>query len=323
MRQALAEPPGPTRWWVVLRDDLAVGPLSDIDSTGLIRSGFWQRVAPHSDIDFAAEMRQALDQLQDVRKSETEVAIWHGQSASDQLMLRRVVFHLYQAPQRINEVALDVRELDMPAHSHLASVGMYPAARLARRFSTIARSRCCAWDGWATVAAMRQENADVRLWKGNTLVPAPHGGRRDPGALPGRMDARRAGGGRRDGRGRGLLASDWFVFWRCRELIGTGQRCCAAMPIPCRPANCAATSWPARSNRSDPQHGTYQGARLRAQREQIPTGGHRLRRQQLPQHLDGRPPAAPPAALPRRACTTTTKARKRSCSTCSTAIPGG
>jgi hypothetical protein len=21
----------------------------------------------------------------------------------------------------------------------------------------------------------------------------------------------------------GLLASDWFVFWRCRELVGNGQ----------------------------------------------------------------------------------------------------
>jgi hypothetical protein len=63
LRQALAQAARPDPV-VVLRDDLAVGPIADIDSTGLIRSGFWQRVAPHSDIDFAAEMRQALDQFQ-------------------------------------------------------------------------------------------------------------------------------------------------------------------------------------------------------------------------------------------------------------------
>ncbi len=53
LRQALAQAARPDPV-VVLRDDLAVGPLADIDSTGLIRSGFWQRVAPHTDIDFAA-----------------------------------------------------------------------------------------------------------------------------------------------------------------------------------------------------------------------------------------------------------------------------
>ncbi|USE80350.1 DUF1835 domain-containing protein [Cupriavidus gilardii] len=138
LRQALAQAARPDPV-VVLRDDLAVGPIADVDSSGLIRSGFWQRVAPHSEIDFAAEMRQALDQLQGLRQSEPEVAIWHGQSASDQLMLRRVVFHLYQSPQRINEVAMDSRELDGTTQGNLTAIGMYPAARLARRFSTRSR----------------------------------------------------------------------------------------------------------------------------------------------------------------------------------------
>ncbi|MNM73915.1 hypothetical protein D3C81_856600 [compost metagenome] len=53
LRQALAQAARPDPV-VVLRDDLAVGPLADIDSTGLVRSGFWQRVAPHTDIDFTA-----------------------------------------------------------------------------------------------------------------------------------------------------------------------------------------------------------------------------------------------------------------------------
>jgi len=225
MRQALAEAARPDPV-VVLRDDLAVGPISDVDGSGLIRSGFWQRVAPHSDIDFAAEMRQALDQLQDVRKSEPEVAIWHGQSASDQLMLRRVVFHLYQMPQRINEVALDARELDMPAHNNLTSVGMYPAARLARRFSTIAPVSVLRLGrlGYEWQQCVK-ENADVRLWKGNTLVPAAYHTVDDVilEHCPAEWTPAAQVVGGVMGAIEGLLASDWFVFWRCRELIGTGQ----------------------------------------------------------------------------------------------------
>ncbi len=191
-------------------------------------------------------MRQALDQLQALRRDDLEVAIWHGQSASDQLMLRRVVFHLYRAPQRINEVSMDLRELEVPAQGNLAAIGMYPAARLARRFSTIApvsvlRLGRLGYEWQQNV----KENADVRLWKGNTLVPAAYhnGRRRDPGARARGLDA-----GRRGGRPavmgaiEGLLASDWFVFWRCRELIGTGQLVLRGnADHACRPANCAAT----------------------------------------------------------------------------------
>lgn len=224
LRQALAQAARPDPV-VVLRDDLAVGPLTDIDTTGLIRSGFWQRVAPRSDIDFAAEMQRALNQLQDLRKETMEVAIWHGQSPSDQLMLRRVVFHLHQAPQRINEVALDVRELDAPAPGNLAAVGMYPASRLARRFSTIApvsvlRLGRLGYEWQQNV----KENAELRIWKGNTLVAAAYHmvdeiilARMTTEWTSAQVVVAGAMAAIPD-----LLASDWFVFWRCRELVGNG-----------------------------------------------------------------------------------------------------
>lgn len=226
LKQALAQAGRPDSV-VVLRDDLAVGPLADVDSVAMARSGFWQRVAPNSNIDFSAEMRDALASLADVREATTEVAIWHGQSASDQLMLRRVAFHLHQSPQRINEVGMDVRELEAPnGQGPLTSIGMYSGARLARRFSTIApvsvlRIGRLAYEWQQTV----RENADVRLWKGNTLVPVSYAtvdevilehvptdwasARDVVGSIMGAID--------------GLLASDWFVFWRCRELVGNGQ----------------------------------------------------------------------------------------------------
>ncbi|CAJ0718189.1 hypothetical protein P3T32_003194 [Ralstonia sp. GP73] len=226
LKQALAQAGRPDSV-VVLRDDLAVGPLVDVDSVAMARSGFWQRVAPNSNIDFAAEMRDALASLADLRDATTEVAIWHGQSASDQLMLRRVAFHLHQSPQRINEVGMDVRELEAPnGQGPLTTIGMYSGARLARRFSTIApvsvlRIGRLAYEWQQTV----RENADTRLWKGNTLVPVSYGtvdevileqvptdwasARDVVGSIMGAID--------------GLLASDWFVFWRCRELVGNGQ----------------------------------------------------------------------------------------------------
>ncbi len=225
LRQALTQAARPDEV-VVLRDDLAVGPIADVDGSGYTRAGFWQRVAPHSNIDFIAEMRHALNQLHGLRQGDLEVAIWHGQSPSDQLMLRRAVFHLYQMPQRINEVAMDLRELDTPAPNHLAAIGMYPAAKLARRFSTIApvsvlRLGRLGYEWQQNV----KENADVRLWKGNTLVPAAYHTVDDVILERAPLEWTPASeliGGILGGI-EGLLASDWFLFWRCRELIGAGM----------------------------------------------------------------------------------------------------
>lgn len=225
LRQALAQAGRPDSV-VVLRDDLAVGPLADVDGSGLARSGFWHRVAPSVDVDFASELRRSLTQLQALRREEMEISIWHGQSAGDQLMLRRVVFHLYQSPQRINEVAMDLRELETPAQGSLTAIGMYSPARLARRFSTIApvsvlRLGRLGYEWQQNV----KENADVRLWKGNTLVPAAYHMIDEvilDHATAEWMPAPKLVGSV-SGAIEGLLASDWFVFWRCRELVSSGM----------------------------------------------------------------------------------------------------
>ena len=224
LRQALAQAGRPDSV-VILRDDLAVGPLADIDGSGLARSGFWHRVAPSVDVDFASELRRGLGQLQALRREEMEIAIWHGQSAGDQLMLRRVVFHLYQTPQRINEVAMDLRELEAPVLGNLTAIGMYSPARLARRFSTIApvsvlRLGRLGYEWQQNV----KENADVRLWKGNTLVPAAYHTIDEVILERATLDwtpAMQLVTGV-TGAIEGLLANDWFVFWRCRELINSG-----------------------------------------------------------------------------------------------------
>ena len=217
LKQALAQAGRPDSV-VVLRDDLAVGPLADVDSVAMARSGFWQRVAPTSSIDFATEMRDALASLADLRDATTEVAIWHGQSASDQLMLRRVAFHLHQSPQRINEVGMDARELETPnGQGPLTAIGMYSGARLARRFSTIApvsvlRIGRLAYEWQQTV----RENA-----------------RAGTGASP------------------HAWAASWAPSMGCSPVTGsssgaaanwsaTASCCCAARPTRSPPASCAA-----------------------------------------------------------------------------------
>ena len=44
-------------------------------------------------------------------RDEAQVVIWHGQSAADQLTLRRVAYHLRNTPQRMNEAQLSERDL--------------------------------------------------------------------------------------------------------------------------------------------------------------------------------------------------------------------
>jgi hypothetical protein len=152
-----------------------------------------------------------------------EVAIWHGQSASDQLMLRRVVFHLYQTPQRINEVAMDLRELETPAHGSLTAIGMYSAA--AWRATDRAGLGAAPGPAGLRVAAERQGKcrraAVERQHAGAGGLP--HRRRRDPGARPADWTPAAQVVGSVMGAIEGLLASDWFVFWRCRELVSTGQ----------------------------------------------------------------------------------------------------
>ncbi len=70
-----------------------------------------------------------------------------------------------------------------------------------------------------------KENADVRLWKGNTLVPAAYHTVDDVilERAPAEWTPAAQVVGSVMGAIEGLLASDWFVFWRCRELVSTGQ----------------------------------------------------------------------------------------------------
>src|ERR1700759_5621740 len=92
---------------VALKDDLAIGPLKGVDDNQETRAAFWQQVLDQHKIDFIASLKEQDALLQGLVRSDAQVVVWHGQSASDQLTLRRVAYYLRNAPQRLNETRLN------------------------------------------------------------------------------------------------------------------------------------------------------------------------------------------------------------------------
>ena len=220
-----------------LRDDLAVGPLRGVDDTPEVRAEFWQRVMDEAQRDGAprnlsrefAEQATVLDQ---VAAADTQVAVWHGESAADQLTLRRVCYHLRNSPQRLNEVRLSIRDLTNPgafAHSradHATSVGMFAPDVLQTRLPNVApisvlRISRLALE-WQEV---KQANGETRRWRDNTFTSGTFG---DLDALileyasnvwqpAARVAAQLMVADL------GFLVSDTLVLWRFHELAASGR----------------------------------------------------------------------------------------------------
>jgi hypothetical protein len=160
-----------------LRDDLAVGPLRGVDDGPDVRADFWEHVSADTRRDFLREFREQAAALENVARDDANVVVWHGDSASDQLMLRRVCYHLRNSPQRLNEVRLSIRDLTDPgawAHSRkdrATSVGMFAPAVLQARLpdaapiSVLRISRLAL--EWQEV---KHANGETRRWRDNTFT---------------------------------------------------------------------------------------------------------------------------------------------------------
>ena len=160
-----------------LRDDLAVGPLRGIDDSADVRANFWDRVSSDTRRDFLWEFREQAAALDAIARGEANLVVWHGESAADQLMLRRVCYYLRNSPQRLNEVRLSIRDLTDPgawAHSrkdHATSVGMFAPAVLQARLpdaapiSVLRISRLAL--EWQEV---KHANGETRRWRDNTFT---------------------------------------------------------------------------------------------------------------------------------------------------------
>jgi hypothetical protein len=230
---------------LALRDDLAVGPLRGIDDAPDVRAEFWQRVMDDSRRDgarptdtrrdFAGEFREqaaALEKVVAVESNDAQVVVWHGESAADQLTLRRVCYHLRNSPQRLNEVRLSVSDLTDPgawSHSrpdHATSVGMFAPEVLQTRLADVApisvlRISRLALE-WQEV---KQANGETRRWRDNTFTSGTFSDL-DAFILEHATDAwrpaSRVAAELMMGQS-GFLVSDSIVLWRFRELAASGN----------------------------------------------------------------------------------------------------
>ena len=210
-----------------LRDDLAVGPLRGIDDSPEARAAFWDRVSGDTKRDFVREFREQAAALETIVRGEANLVVWHGESASDQLMLRRVCYYLRNHPQRLNEVRLSIRDLtDSGAWAYdrkdqATSVGMFAPTVLQARLpdaapiSVLRISRLAL--EWQEV---KHANGETRRWRDNTFTS---GSFADLDAL---ILEHASGDWQPAARVAaqvmtaelGFLVSDSIVLWRFREL---------------------------------------------------------------------------------------------------------
>jgi Domain of unknown function (DUF1835)/Protein of unknown function len=213
---------------VCLRDDLAIGPLEGIDDDPQSRIAFWQSVLDEPERDLREEFEAQATALAELAQTRTEIAVWHGQSAADQLMLRRVAFYLRNAPQRLNEIGLTLREAD-PAclgPGDQIAVGRYSPDILRARLPTIAPISVLRISRLALEwQELKRVNSEIRRLATNTFVGSAF---HELDALV--LERATAGwqplnrlAGQVMGANIGFLATDVLVSWRIRLLAEAGR----------------------------------------------------------------------------------------------------
>jgi hypothetical protein len=222
---------------IALKDDLAIGHLRGIDDTPETRALFWQQVLNEQKVDFISKLREQDMLLRELAQGTGQVVVWHGQSASDQLTLRRVAYTLRNAPQRLNEARLSADDLPLVTDGDgtqqrrgrtdgATAVGMFTVAELGAKLLTAApisvlRISRLALE-WQEV---KQINSETRRWRDNTFVSGTYSDIDETIlqiASEGWLEARRLAG-QVMGASFGFLVSDAIAFWRCRELVAAGK----------------------------------------------------------------------------------------------------
>ncbi|ACC72034.1 DUF1835 domain-containing protein [Paraburkholderia phymatum] len=217
---------------LALRDDLAVGPLQGIDDTPQVRADFWRQVSGDDARDFFGEFVAQAADLKAVVDGTAHVLVWHGQSAADQLTLRRVCFHLQDMPLRLNEVRLSIDDLTGEASAPLrrrdqaTSVGMFAADLLLKHLPAAAPISALRIGRLALEwQEVKLANAELRRWRDDTFTSGMFA------ELDALLFEHAVDGWQSAGRvaahlmaaDNGLLVSDRLVLWRLRELAAAGQ----------------------------------------------------------------------------------------------------
>ncbi|MBC8639380.1 DUF1835 domain-containing protein [Caballeronia sp. EK] len=220
---------------IALRDDLAVGPIRDIDESPLARATFWRQVL-NSAIDFEGELEEQQALFGRLARGDDQIVVWHGQSAADQLTLRRVAYHMRNVPQRLNEAKLTHDDLTIatgdsdPEHigreDRATAVGMFSPKQLLAKLPTAAPISVLRISRLALEwQEAKYASADTRRLRDNMLVTGTWIDIDEalldiagPEWKPARQIAGAAMGQRFD-----FMLSDSIAFWRCRELVTAGR----------------------------------------------------------------------------------------------------
>ncbi|MFL9813763.1 DUF1835 domain-containing protein [Stutzerimonas sp. VN223-3] len=208
----------------VLRDDLAVGPLADIESPPCSeRVAFWEGVwpvglEPRPDISGIVDDAEWLARLSSQSRS---VSVWHGDSASEQLMLARVAAALEGSSLPFYEVVCGTG--DSRVGKRMA-VSMHPLDDLAALNQPRAVEPVRIAGLASQWRAAMTENAAIRRWIDGRFVGEDH--QRIDRELTdacshAEMPLARAMA-EVMGHCDGFFPTDLFLYWRARELAQRG-----------------------------------------------------------------------------------------------------
>ncbi|WP_201305649.1 DUF1835 domain-containing protein [Alcanivorax sp. S71-1-4] len=208
----------------VLRDDLAVGPLQDVDMPPCAaRAAFWQAVWPEeasAELDLGS-LSSDVRWLQALPQQPYSVTVWHGDSASEQLMLARVAFWLGESPVSVQEVKCGTGESHTGGRRAVSMCAPAQLAAFVPQAVSMARRQQLAGH-WS---AQRASASVLRCWRAGQLLA---GGYEVPDAalmaacdsawrpLPAVMAAVMEAAD-------GYFPTDYFVYWRARVLAAQGQ----------------------------------------------------------------------------------------------------
>ncbi|WP_070884968.1 DUF1835 domain-containing protein [Pseudomonas argentinensis] len=217
----------------VLRDDLAVGPLGDVDTVPCAaRVAFWGAVWPASVTpvpDFAEDLPADAQWLAGLALQERPVTVWHGDSASEQLLLARVAHALEGSGVALIEVACGTgnswvqsrKAVAMHAPQALLELANPQPVEADRLAALAAQWRGAVADGglihrWQAgqFAGEDYQAIDAALLRHARAEPQPLA--RVMAEVMARCD--------------GFFATDYFLFWRARELAAGGQLVLAGEP---------------------------------------------------------------------------------------------
>ncbi|TBU81462.1 hypothetical protein DNK06_06685 [Pseudomonas daroniae] len=210
----------------VMRDDLAVGPLGDVDAPPCAeRVAFWSAVWPEGVTpvpDFAAELPADAQWIAGLTQQGRPVTVWHGDSASEQLLLARVAHALESSDVLLLEVSCGTGNSWVQSRKAVAMHAPQALFALAKPRPVDSERRAALAAQWCAAAV---DGGLIHRWQAGNFAAEDYQAvdaalvrhaRAEPQPLARVMAEVMA-------RNDGFFASDYFLFWRARELAAAGQ----------------------------------------------------------------------------------------------------